>query len=293
MVALKRYSGKYAAINGLGSVQNWDAQITNTPNPYAASNTQAGRARSKGIYDFSGSITQLVSYPTVMPGDIFEFKGYLAPSSGVWNTPGPVKVGMAIVDSVAITWDYSTNAILSSVISFSGAGGPLTDTVETIADTSTPEIEIPEGLWLRWGNESDDLATIAASEDNKIKNVERAAFVLTCTNSAFVDSETGGWTGRERGTLDWMLDITQTNINVGDTPFGIDEVVSLVLPVNATEYWGIKWGKVLNYSGVSANIDTGEIMRQTINIAMQAHYSAVNIGEITPPGEGSPWWPWT
>lgn len=293
MAAGQRLSGKYGAINGQSTVRNWNATITNTPYVYGASNTRAGKARTTGVFDWTGSFTQMLAVPTVMPGDVFTFDGFLAPNTGVWGTAGPTKTGDAIVENIVITWNWETNEPIMSVVNFAGVT-PLTDATDTITDVTLTDLSVPQGLHMMYGVEADAAADIfAGTVGDNLLNLSKAVLTLTCTNNRFVDSETDGWASRVRGTFDWTLDITQNEVALADRPFDVNDILTLVLPINDTEYWTFKWGRVINFSGVTVDMTTGTILTQTINMGMQAHTPTTVIGAIRAPGALADWWPWT
>jgi hypothetical protein len=288
---MPRMSGKYGAINGLSTVRNWNAAITNTPFSYSASNTRAGTGRNRGIRDWTGSFQQLMHTPNVVPGEIFTFEGFLAPTTGDYGTAGPAKTGSAIVQSVVIVWAWDTNEPINCTVNFAGVT-PLEDATATITDLTIPDMEIPEGKFLKYGAAADTFADImAGTVGDDLINTSRATLTMTCTNPEFVDSNTAGWRGRVKGKMDWTLEIARNDVSLADRPFDIDDIISIVLPVSATEYWGIKFARVMNFSGVTVDINEGGILTETISMGMQATDVVEGMGEIVAPGSVTPFWP--
>lgn len=294
MPAGQRISGAYGAINGESTVSRWNATITNSPYAYGASNTRAGKARSIGTFDWTGSFTQMIAVPTVMPGDIFTFTGFLAPTTGIWGSSGPTKTGSAIVESVVLTWNWETNEPVGTVVNFAGVS-PLTDGSDTITDTTLTDLKIPQGLSIKYSDlEADTPAAIfAGTAGDEFVNISRAVLTISCANPRFVDSSTDGWASRVRGTLDWTLDLTQNEVALADYPIARNDILQLVLPIDDTDYWVLQYGRVLNFSGVTMDMTTANILNQTINIGMQAHTPTDVIGGIRKPGAVTDWWPWT
>jgi hypothetical protein len=239
----------------------------------------------------------MVPVPDVMPGDVFTFDGFLAPDTGVWGTAGPTKTGDAIVESIVTSWNWDTNEPIMSVVNFAGVT-PLTDATDTITDVTLADIKTTTGVWPKY-DIYDPLATpttavpatIFATGD-KIVNVTKATLTISATNNRFVDSDTAGWASRTRGTLDWTLDVVQNEVALADRPFDVNDILGIVLPIDDTDYWYLKWGRVINFSGVTVDITTGNILTQTINIGMQAHTPTDVIGAIRAPGAVADYWPW-
>lgn len=282
-------SGRLGVVDGQSTVQNWVVNRITDPKAFKASNTGGGTARRKGNRDWNGSFTQLLSTPTLMPGEKFTFTGYTNDE----DASGSSSVsGSAIVDSVAINWDWAAGGIITATINFSG-DGKLTPGTASGTDVTAPtaptsictkiEFNINRATpsWTEW----EHLAT--------------AALTINAANQAYVNSssceDVGGkkyaWNKRRPGPIDWTLAVTEQDSDGLPAARDIQEDVELRIWVDpATNYWELAEGHIVDATGLTVDRDTGAIIQRTVNVAMNAYSDvATQLGRIVKPG-GSLWW---
>lgn len=288
------HSGKWAAVNGVPNIHQWSISETQSPAKGRASNTALAPIRKRGVHQWSGSYSAYGGTPTCMPGVLFGFVGFGAPDDDV-SGAGQRYSGNAIVDSVAITWNWATGECISHVVSFSGHIDLTKASGNEPADATTPVMPPIAPCKIKYG-------AVTASADGDFTNVAaltQAVLTISSENQSFVNSDTvvgtGAsaklWTGRKAGVPDWTLALSQQdNLRVG-APFDIGDDISLRLYVDATTYWLLKWGHVRDFTGITADRNTGAIIGRTVNVDWNA-YASPGLGVVTDPS-GTQWWPFS
>jgi hypothetical protein len=220
-----------------------------------------------------------------MPGDVIPFVGYRNSTTDVRNTAGIRSVGDIIVDSVAITWNWNTNEIISTVTNFSGDGVLTHASGAGVIDATVPELRTP-------------CSTNIMFDAAILPDVLTATLTFSMANQAYVSSSTydsvsgSCWTKRKRGAaLDFTLAIAQYN-EAGIAPIGIGEDTIAKLYVNATEFWELKWCQLQGIGGVTVDIETSAIIQQTLNLNFNGIKNAA-LGYIRKPGSLTDYWPAT
>lgn len=128
-----------SASTALSTVRNWTLNQQIADLTYAASNTKAGTARLDGLLTWGGSFLVNGGTPPLMPRELFNFYGFTGSTTGVIGTTGPLYQGQARCDSVAITWDWATGAIVASTINFTGINAVTqTNAASAIVDNTDP-----------------------------------------------------------------------------------------------------------------------------------------------------------
>lgn len=281
------HSGRFALVNGQGTMAGWSINDQHTPSEAVASNTQFGKARRVGVREWSGSFAFFGTKPLAMPGSSFSFSGYTAPENDGFGN-GLVYSGTAFASQLAITWDWSSGALIRSQLDFVGHLALTSAQAAPPLDASVPVLEsiaVSNGIWLQ------DITTSVASA--AIPNVAQATLTITNSIQEYVNSSTivGGslWKGRKPGIVDWAAAIVQQD-NVR-TAFAIGDQVALKMYVDATTFWNLQYGIVKDFTGIQINRETGAIIQQTINVDMDAvKITDGSIGSITQP-DGTLFWP--
>lgn len=277
-------SGKFGVVDGVSTMMSWSVNETNNTNRYRASNTRAGSARNIGARDWSGSFNVL-GVPTVMPGDVIDFIGYIGPSTGVEATTGKTREGQAIVESVAITWDFAANKPIFSAVNFGGHLA-LSHGTGIYGDETDPSIYDVEGLELTYGADALGAGTTV------IPGITQAVLTFKTDLQTYVNSSTDGWTGRIAGPIDWTLALTQQEVD-DVTALNKNDVKAFLLPIGAGDArYLLEWGRVKESTGISVDRDSGGIVSQTVNVEMHGH-DGTAVGQILLPGATTPWWPFT
>ena len=279
-------SGKYAAVNGVSTVRNWQASQTMAGKAYVASNTKGGTGREKGNKDWTGSYQQYAGIPAAMPGDTISFEGYVAPANGSSGS-GPTWQGSAIVASIAAMWNWENADILQVNTNIEANGALTLGTAESVADDSAPSIYSPIGIPVKVLN------GFSSGSFAAIPNVTQMTLNILSATKAYVNSSTNGNTQRDAGPIDWNASITIQEGDVSTLPFQVGDYVALQMFIDATNKWQLSWGLVQEFSNFEANRETGDIVSVQANIAMAGFDNSGNTGEIILPGASEPWWPFS
>lgn len=279
------HSGKFGVVNGVTGVTNWTIEDEQELTKFVNSATALGAGRNEGVESWSGSYTQHDIQPAAMPGDTIAFVGYTAPTTDVAGTNGILYTGNAVVESVQITWDWTTNAKITIVTAFTGdlalaaAAGIAPVDAGPVAAASTSGGKLEFGV---------DIITAQTLWDN----VTQAVLTITAENTTFVNSSTivatVMWTGVKAGTIDWTLAVTEEDDI--RTKLIKGELTELRLYVNATEFYELIQGRVKDVTGISVDVESGAIVSQTINIEMAASDAAGLLGTIKLP-DTTTFWP--
>lgn len=272
------HGGKFSAVNGKRSIRQWSVNDAHTPAKGVASNTLNGTMRRPGVQDWTGSYNAFGAQPEVLPGESFSFVGYTAPDNDVSGV-GRTYVGTALVESIVISWNYQNGELLSHVVNF-GGDLALTSGSATVTDTSDPDALPVCGTKLEYD----------FSDDNYVEldNILSMQLTISSALQTYVNSSTACWTGRKAGPLDWTLAITQQD-NVRASIFDKGDRVRLKLFVDDTLFWSLIWGQVRDFTGITADRETGAILQRTINIDMDA-WDGADIGQIIKP-DTTVWFP--
>jgi hypothetical protein len=273
------FTGHLGAINGISNVRNWTIEETSDPKVAVSSATRRGTSRKSGVKSWTGTFSQYGGNPSYMPGDILPFVGYRNSSTDIRNTAGIRSTGDIIIDSVAITWNWNTNEIISMVSNFSGDGALAHASGAGVIDATIADNKTPCG-------------TNVLLDEVVLPDVLTATLTLSMANQSFVSSSTACWTKRKRGAaLDFTLAIIQYNESgLGPVLLGADALIKLY--TDDTSFWSLKWCQLQGITGVSVDIETGAIIQQTLNFNFNG-ISAGVLGHIRKPGSLTDYWPST
>lgn len=282
-------SGKNGAVNGWSTLRNWSINDTSSSPKAVASNTKGGTARRNGIRSWTGSSNLYGARPPAMPGEIFTFTGFTNFANGVSGN-GLRYTGSAIVDSIAVTWDWSSGAILSQTVNFSGNGALTPSMGAAITDASAPNLPAICGLIAEMSMNGTDWSTI--------NDLTQGTLTISAANPSYVNSDTNCMTGRTAGSIDYAVSLSQQDETRVSYLFDIDDIIWLRLGVTlgAGEVdptsWVLKYGKVESFSNIMVDVETQAIIARTIAVNMSADDGAGNIGYILRPGDAAsaPWW---
>ena len=287
------HSGKFGSVNGQIMVRNWTLEDVSTSQRIVHSGTDGGSFRLPGILDWTGTF-EAYHPPTpdisniIMPGDLFAFVGYTAPNDDVAGSTGVTYSGTAMVESVAITWDFSGGTPPTYTCNFaSGAGIALVeDPVGAAIEDAAPVV--PESICLLKVEVAPNIAVPIYVEWT---DVTQAILTITSDVQTFVNSSTDCNTGRKAGPIDWSLALTEQRDAQLHGLVGTDHHFRLY--TDDTSYWLLKLGHVESYTGLNVNRETGAIIEKTANLAMNGYDSAIDdYGRIAKPGTttGPVWW---
>lgn len=272
-------SGMLALLDGISTVRNFNLTDTQNNPPIRASNTQSGTARRKGIKSWSGSYGSYGATPLYMPGEFFDFKAFMPPPTLVPNDDCEAYSGSAIVDSVAITWNWTSGEVLSHVVNFSGhLGLSLLSAQQGIDATDVEALEVCGTKWQY---------SIDGTTWYEWPTLAQAVLTITAANQAYVNSQTACETGRVAGPIDWTLALTEQNCQRLESNYptkGNDYQFKGF--VDATDHWRLKWGKLKDFTNIQADVESGAIIGRTANIEMNGIVGST-VGRIYKPGYNS------
>ncbi len=211
----KIISGRGGAVNGQPCVDFW--KVARRSRLAKAECSAAGGAvvRGPGIFDWRGIYTGYGHTPSVLPGEVFQFKGNTRDGKGAQSAASG-----AILDRTEITWDIEDGKFIRFANQFSCATGDISFGDVTASDGSIPEPSGPRDCTL-------DLT--GCTELRKMK------LVLMCKNPPAVTSSTSGGTERDEGNKDALFECT---IYTKDASFP-DE--SAIATINFGVGGGLSW----------------------------------------------------
>ena len=200
------FSGKYGnvatASGSVTSVSNWTVSETNNLFSFSASNTKSGKARSSGIYDYTGSFEGF-GLPPLMPGTVFQFKGYTAPNDpSVAATGEAIESGAeaSIVENVRISWDWSQASLLMYTLNFANATGAALTRNATSTQLDTTNFNSAAVTVC-----GPDIFPTYGASNTEWNNVLTATLDITSNNLTYVNSSTDCGTARLSGVVDATL----------------------------------------------------------------------------------------
>lgn len=283
-------TGNFGTVNSVPNLRSWSITRTKANNKQASSALQDGTNREVGPLDWSGSYSAYGHSPVHMPGSYISFVGYKNPSSAGDKATGDILSGSALIQSVAITWDFATNAPISYVANFGGHGDLTESTGAPYSDSAVPTFFPPC---------VGKIELVQTPTPVRVSHVKQAVLTISKEVKTEVNSGTSAASGKcttmryPGGPVDWSLAITRSEGNV-DADFVEGAIVELKLYVDATNFWHLKWGMVGDQSGITVNRESGDVIQFTNNIEMKAVNlvtATPTIGLIKLPGAGSNWWP--
>ncbi len=282
------HGGKFCRVNGVDAMRQWSIADQQRQPTAVASNTLLGTARRRGVNSWNGSYMAYGAKPAtgIMPGSIMSFEGYGCPTNDVSGS-GLRYIGDAMVKSVKIDWSWKDGAIIGHQVQFDGSMELVKALGADPGDAVAPNLPEILGCYVKWAT------TPGLTPYNILPNVVSASLTLTSATKNYVNSSTytNGrlWTGQQGGPIDWTLSITQEDDERLTNIFDTGDSVGLKLYTSTTEFWELTYGMVGEFSGITCNRETGEIIKRTINIGMNAYYGST-AGVIKMPG-GTTWWP--
>ena len=267
------YSGRFAAVNGVGNVAKW--QITETVEEDIVRNsaTRGGTSRIFCGRDSTGSVECDGGLPFVLPGETFTFVGYTSPTSGVYGTAGMRYTVSAMCTQITVVWDYGTNKAVRHTIQFGGMGALVVASGAAVLDSTNVKAICSRGCAMVYGAAIDFCPT-------------RTSVTLTMTSAVTVrgDASTSGWKTREAGPLDWNLAVTYNGHDKLFAPGTLWEDLKLAINSTPDSFW-FNDAIVGQSTDITLTADGTAIDTQTLNIHMSSADAAGVVGFIRRPGE--------
>lgn len=275
------HSGRRGVIPGITKVRSWNVTESYTENTAVHSGTDGGTDRENGIHEWSGTINCYGDEPVQMPGTYMSVALYKGPDSTGDEANGEILSGSIYINQVAITIDFSTNAIISHVLTFGGNGALSRSSGTRTAETTGSANETPcAGHVEVW-----DGATA-----NRLRHITQATLTFSHGESTSVNSgDSAGasscvTTRNPNGAIDWTLGLASEDGNYDATHLAIGATKWFRVYTTASTFYSLKWGKILNYSGINVDVEGGANISQTVNVAMKANDAGSQGHIITPSG---------
>jgi hypothetical protein len=279
-------SGRFGIVNGQSTARQWSFNVLSEAKVFRASNTFGATGRKRGIKDWNGSYGAYGGVPVVYPGEEFTFEGYTAPDSGDFGGDGPIYAGPAIVDSVAIAWNWTNGEIISHTVNFSGMG-EIVESVGLYSDITDPDVPEFDGAKITV-DPNDGEESGSGSGFHQWCNLLSATLTLTADNKSFVNSCSGGWRSRTPGNLDWTAAVVAQEVSQAKLPFAIGDDVPLRFYITPTTFWRLRWGHVMDFSGLTVNTETGDFIQMTVNFGMSG-FTDEGTGLVITPDDTQLW----
>jgi len=267
-------SGRFGSVNGQSTIKQWTLNETSDVKKFAASNTQGGMGARRGARDWNGSFAGYGT-PNAMPNDIIA----LSVSTGDDGGGAAVSfAGSAFITQTAITWNFSTQEILSYVTSFA-SNGALTKGAGTGGDVTQPFAPSPCGLKIEVGA--------------ILPDVEQCVLTIKSDPKAYVNSDTVEdgfcWVRRRPGNIDWNAAITQQSLGGLAPVIQDDYVCKFYTSLNEAgdalmDHYELTWGHLGESTGITCNVETADITKRTLNLTMNGAKEGDDVGRILLPG---------
>ena len=285
-------SGRFGTVatdgNAVSTVENWNITDSLNAQAYTASNTQGGTDRDGGIVDWNGSFQGKGALPPVLPNDIFEFKGYTAPSNNQLGGTGYVYTGDAIVRSVAINFNYQANELITWTAQIASRSSLSFPIEAPIMDLTAPSSEFTCGTFIAYTTDPAGSFTGVNNNDGngggtpypnggiEIPALTSATLTITANLAESSNSSTRDPNGcfilRDPGNIDWTLSAPQEDHIRGVERYpdlGDNFTIRIYTRPDLSEFWYLKWGKQLEYSNLQVDTGSNTLINRTINIAMK------------------------
>lgn len=272
----QKSSGAIGAISKgdsvISTVVNWTLNPPSVDSSsVATSNSKGGVITITGAKDTSGSFVTKGLIPVAFPGEKFTFRGFCGPSSGNvrGSDNGVIYSVPVIISSISLSFDFNSADALGWTYSFSGDGGPWSETTGTMPDNSTPLIETIQG------------ATISAGH-----NVTAGSITITSAISGGIaTSDSNGYKIRLAGPISGTAQLTCILTSVSTIDLSIDEDVALVLTSSSGTILTFKWWKITGLGSVTVDNNSAEPESFTVEGAFSAHngtgYGEISVGNVT------------
>jgi hypothetical protein len=281
------HSGRYAAVNGVSTIRNWSINDEHNSAVGVASNTRFGKARRRGVSDWTGSFSLFGITPPVMPGQAISFIGYGAPDNDVSGV-GNRYSGSGLLQQFALNMNWAGGEIISGQCDFGGNGALaiVSSGGAEITDSTDPELYPIGGAYVEYSTDG--------STWNTWTDVAQALWTFINELQTAVNSSTYVsphlWTARKAGNYDWSLAITEQNSDRSRFQKGQQLWVRLHLDATGSNYWELATGLVKNFTGIVYDRESGRINQQTVNVEMNSNnVDDGSIGHIKKPGGDTVW----
>lgn len=275
------HGGRYAVLNGISAVRNWQINENGTLSKFVNSATAIGAGRKAGTTSWAGGYSAHGGLPSVLPGILFGFTGYTAPDDDIFSHAGMSYSGNAMSESASINWDWASGNVLEHQVNFAGHLG-LTANIGAYPPVDAG-VSNPEPVGVCHIDSSPDGTTWT-----RIPNVTQASLQLVNSVQPYINADTATTTGRKAGPFDWTASIAVEDSLLGSglAQFG---TYQFRFYTTASLFWLLKWGTVKESTGLTSNAETGAIISHSISLEMNGAVGGV-LGSVIAPGAMSSYW---
>lgn len=262
-----RMSGRLAIVNGQSAMSKWSLTEQSSPQSSYTSKTGLLPNRTHGPSTITGTIDADGGIPRALPGQTFTFEGYIGPNSGVAGEVGPKWSGLALVDSLTINFDWTTNKVVNHSISFSAAGA-FTYNAAATAPTDVADF-VPVGVCgktIRF--------TPVGGAETVIDRVKSATLTFSAANGKETNSTTGCAVFSVPGPCDVKLSIA---VETPGRQLDIGTKYSIALPYDSDDFF-LQYMLAKGYSGLQADRSSGNLIGQTIELEYSRQNDAGDLG---------------
>lgn len=287
-------SGLYGVVDGQKGISRWNLTKSIQNGSYVASNTKQATVRMRGIEDANGGWTSQSVVPLAMPGQrlsaVFDAGVNIAIPSQHWLYSGNV-----ILAQLQVNWDWTMNKPITYNYTWAADGPIVQSSGAALADTSE---EVGKSSFDNFIYVGDSMGSGSSGGAGTKLCARTATLTITSKLVQNADSCTEGTYQRLAGPLDWTLALNFAGNDLdgfwqnGDT---LGDIVALRADVDSVNdsHWFLKWGRVGDLSNLQVDVESGEIISATANLAMSAYDDDDVLGQITIPSETGTalWWP--
>jgi hypothetical protein len=216
--------------------------------------TKGGRQRIIGIKDWDGTYEEYGMVPTWFPGDSVTVTGSLDGSEGV--------EGDAIVTQTVITIPISDKTPPTIVGTFRGVGALSLDDSSAVALPSAQDIPEVANLCVLLAELSGSPSYSAQANTNEI------VITLTADAQEYHDCGSSGWMESTEGLWDAEV-VYKRRCKPSELPtWGGAYHVRVPIDAAASEYYQFEYMRVGDFSDITLDRETGELLNISIPLSM-------------------------
>lgn len=258
-------SGMLGWVDGVPMFRQWTVETIDESGAFVNSGTRGSTGRGKSIQDWTGSFQAHGLMPARLPGEAFDFTGFLGNNK---KLSGP-----AIVEAVSIEGSVETPGPIGNTVNF-GATGPLVPGTGHGDDDAIAQPEDGVDIKIYRGATPEALT--------EIPDVRGFTLSLSAALGSGVSSSTAGHRRRKGGPTDLTLAIPIYADDMATLPTrGAAEVVKVEV---GDVSWLLQWLRWGNRSNFIVNRETGEIIGCTLNAALTIVYGG-ELGQVVAPDD--------
>lgn len=278
------HAGRFATVDGALALRKWSVGETSEVKAIIHAGLEGSVVRSQGFTDWSGSWEEWGGLPVVLPGEAFDFIGFMGYGEDDDDDPLPGTgygwSGPARVDEVEITFNATSGSDpVAHKVSF-GANG-----VATLGAISPPAA--PGTVLIPYGPCGLQIKKVLSGGDVVWTDWTTAVLTLSRPSTEFSNASTNCAIQRRGGSaIDVMVKLTDQQMerqaNVGD-------LIELKIYDNVTTFWHVQWLRVLSVGNLEVNRETGDVISHTYDLGFSGFNASGTKGKILMPDTTVVW----